>query len=189
MEITCPVCLDPIIADNETATVKFPGCQHAMHTQCALQCAWKGIINCPTCRRLPIPTMDQYDVEDNQSQSIYEHNKAEMQKYFRKGLAVARTKKASSNLKKAVEAYKKYNETKKQKVQEQMYYSKIHRELKSDINASVVKLKSKYAAKVDAAGYKGKACVNMLSVQPNVKKMSRRSRDHSRSCLGNPGYA
>ena len=123
--------------------------------------------------------MDQYDVEDNQSQSIYEHNKAEMQKYFRKGLAVARTKKASSNLKKAVEAYKKYNETKKQKVQEQTYYSKIHRELKSDINASVVKLKSKYAAKVDAAGYEGKACVNMLSVQPNVKKMSRRSRDHS----------
>ena len=102
---TCPVCLDPIGTDNATSIVNFPGCKHPVHFQCALQCAWKGVVNCPTCRRLPIPTMDQLDVEDNQSQSIHEHNKAEKHKYFRKGLADASTKNATCKLKKAVAAY------------------------------------------------------------------------------------
>lgn len=171
----CPVCLDVIAEDDAT---KFPGCNHAMHTQCALQCAWKGLVSCPTCRRLPIPSMDPMDVEDNRDQCIADHNQNEMRKLFRKALAAERAGNASRVVQRAVDAYKKHKDMLAQKAKERTYFAQIHRDLKRDINTAFDKLKSKYANKADAAGWNGKTCVNMMSLHPHTRKKCRYELDY-----------
>jgi len=178
----CVICIEPLDENDATNPVtKLPGCGHKIHTKCALESAWKGNVSCPTCRRLPLP-VDEMDVEDNREDAISRHNNAEMQKFFLKGIRMARTQKASRELKDAVARYHKQMEDVAKKKEEERFFNKMRKEAMQEMQGAARKVKDKYKAKVDKAGYNGRSCVSKIVVKTYNKAFNRDKDRVSRSC-------
>ena len=178
MELACcAICLDPL-DENDAARplTTLPSCGHKMHTECALKCAWKGNISCPTCRRLPL-AMDEIDVEDNRERAIDEHNDTEMQKHFVKGIRMANAQKAPLKLKTAVAKYRKHMEDVANEVKQQRFFVKAQNDAIKEINAATRKIKDKHKVKVNKSGYNGAKCMRVLRVE--TYKMRRSKKGYS----------
>ena len=182
---TCAICLDPINADDEAKPcTKMPSCGHLFHFECLLHSAWKGNIGCPTCRKLPL-AVDRDDVLINRDDAIDNHNEAEMQRFFTMGLRKSNSANASSKLKKAVNRWHKHQERKAQIKKNEAYTKATHKEMRDEITKFTRKLKDKYKAKVDKAGFNGAACMSRFEVHPctRFKSLSTASDRPIKRCI------
>jgi len=121
-------------------------------------------------------------VEDNREDAISRHNNAEMQKFFLKGMRMARTQKASRELKDAVARYHKQMEDVAKKKEEERFLNKMRKEAMQEMQGAVRKVKDKYKAKVDKAGYNGRSCVSKIVVKTYNKAWNHSKERVSRSC-------
>lgn len=171
--VDCCICLEPLDANVRPVT-KLPNCGHAMHTDCALMCAWKGNIACPTCRCLPINVSDADDVEENRDMAIDAHNRAEMQKHFRKGMRMASSKNAPAGLKTAVRNYRKHIDFMKEQAKRERVFRKAQNDAVREARASFENIKKKHRDAIDKIGYDGSQ--GMRNIRILVEKIL-----HSRS--------
>ena len=149
---TCCICLDALTCDSNDVT-SMP-CGHKLHTNCALQAAWRGHSACPLCRQLPVSNdLDQVARMTRRRESI-EHNRIQMQRFFRKGMN------SRSNtpvlLKKAVTKYKRHAGRMSDYKIRAKNLKCISKKMKEELKDASKKIKQKYEKDIKALG--GRFC-------------------------------
>ena len=82
-DTTCPVCLEPL-ADLCAHKALFTSpCGHTMHTECMLENALRGNINCPLCRTCCASVPEEL-ARVNQILAVSEHDDKTLTAMFRK---------------------------------------------------------------------------------------------------------
>ena len=164
----CTICLNPLSPDENITTLP---CDHRLHTQCALDAAWRGCIACPVCRRVPTAT-SLTDAEINREDAVWQHNEQTMMQAFRKGVRAANNKNATQRLKAAVKKYRNFQEKQKQAAVQRSNVRKVHAEMRQQIMQAVQKIKNTY---------KNKYCVKTVNslhvnIHSNLPKCSKKYR-------------
>jgi hypothetical protein len=173
----CAICQENE-EDGELREWTTMPCGHSLHTQCALECAWKGHIACVICRKLPI-AMEEEDIDMNRSNAIEGHNDREMARYIRNAHRLCNNGQACGKLKLAMRNYKSYKAKCAENQKKRAYARTIHKEMKADLNAAVKQVKDKYIQKA------GKATVNQMFVHTSTRtyRFLRAQRDEKRAML------
>lgn len=101
---TCPVCLEPLSDAASRKATFTSSCGHIMHTECMLENALRGNINCPLCRTC-CATVPEEMARANQMLAVSEHDEKTLTSMFRKASRAMQKGTASAE---TVAAMKKY---------------------------------------------------------------------------------
>ncbi len=100
----CPVCLEPLSDPRSRKSTFISSCGHTMHTECMLENALRGNINCPLCRTC-CATVPEELARANQMLAVSEHDENTLTSMFSKANRAIQKGTASAE---TVAAMKKY---------------------------------------------------------------------------------
>lgn len=140
----CVICQDSLDTNDDFNPIITLRCQHQFHTQCVLECAWRGKVACSICRSIPITNHNQEQQEENLDYDYHYHNTQQLQKFFLKGLRMFKNRSCPNNIKVTVRKYYRAKEQEKKNKKEIQEMLQIHKKMKQEILQEVNLIKDKY---------------------------------------------
>ena len=159
---TCCICLDTLTCNSNDVT-SMP-CGHKLHTNCALQAAWRGHSACPLCRQLPVSDELDQIARMTRRRECIEHNRNQMQRFFRKGMNLRPN--PPILLKKAVTKYKRHAGRMSDYKMRAKSLKCINKKVKDDLKDASKKIKQKYEKDIKALGGRFREYIH-CTVAPN----------------------
>ena len=160
----CVICQDILDTSDEFNPIITLRCQHQFHTQCVLECAWRGRVACSICRSIPITNHNQEQQIENLDYDYHYHNTQQLQKFFVKGLRMFKNKSCPNNIKVTVRRYYRAKEQEKKNKKEIQEMLQIHKKMKQEILQEINLVRDKYLE------YHKKKLINSLQISFYSKK-------------------
>lgn len=146
--MSCCICLDVLTCGSSDVT-SLP-CGHKLHTNCALQAAWRGHVACPLCRQLPVADEIDEIARITRRREGIEHNRIQMKRFFRRGMTLRSN--APVLLKKAVNKYKRHADRMSNYKMRLKNLKCINKRMREELKEASKKIKQKYEKDIKTLG-------------------------------------